>query len=149
MTASLKHGKYMSYGFNEWNMNEKVRKIVESIRDDLKENILDRYHNVEYWDSEIISNIIEEENLYECEKLEVIKEIFNYGETIKTSDLPDWLRDEFDLHEFDETEKKYICKCCGKPAKVYRMFDIDGTNLEESLVCLNCRDGALQYKKLK
>ncbi|MEK7723168.1 MAG: hypothetical protein AAB336_02365, partial [Acidobacteriota bacterium] len=59
----------------------------------------------------------------------------------KVSDLPDWMQDDFDLHEFDEIEKKYICKYCEKPAKVYRMFDVDGRNLEEHLVCLNCGDG--------
>lgn len=48
-----------------------------------------------------------------------------------------------------KTEKRYKCKCCGEKAKVYRMFDFDGTNLEESLVCLNCGDGTLQYKNLK
>jgi transcription elongation factor Elf1 len=42
-------------------------------------------------------------------------------------------------------EKRYKCEYCGEKAKVYRMFDIDGTNLEEALVCLNCRDGQLQY----
>lgn len=30
------------------------------------------------------------------------------------------------------------CKECGRMAKVYRMFDIDGTNLVEYLVCLEC-----------
>lgn len=40
-------------------------------------------------------------------------------------------------------EKKYKCTACGEKEKVYRMFDVDGTNLEEAKVCLNCGDGAL------
>ena len=40
-----------------------------------------------------------------------------------------------------KTETKYHCKACGKKEKVYRMFDIDGTNLVEALVCLNCGSG--------
>jgi transcription elongation factor Elf1 len=42
--------------------------------------------------------------------------------------------------------KKYECIACGEKQKVYRMFDIDGTNLVEALVCLNCRNGALPTK---
>lgn len=33
------------------------------------------------------------------------------------------------------------CEECGKMSKVYRMFDIDGTNLVEHLVCLECGSG--------
>jgi transcription elongation factor Elf1 len=40
-----------------------------------------------------------------------------------------------------KTEVKYKCQACGKKEKVYRMFDIDGTNLVEVLVCLNCGSG--------
>lgn len=43
-------------------------------------------------------------------------------------------------------EKKYECISCGEKQKVYRMFDIDGKNLVEALVCLNCRDGSLSTK---
>ena len=130
-------------------MDEEIRKIVNTIKDQLKENILIRYHNEKYWDVGIISLSIAGNHLVEWEKLEIVKEIYSYGETDTASDLPDWMLDEFDLHEFDETEGKYICKCCGQSEKAYRMFDIDGTNLEESLVCLNCGDGTLQYKNLK
>lgn len=47
----------------------------------------------------------------------------------------------------DLSEKTYFCESCGKKTKVYRMFDVDGTNLVESLVCLNCRDGEIPTKK--
>lgn len=43
-------------------------------------------------------------------------------------------------------EQKYHCESCGEKTKVYRMFDIDGKNLVEALVCLNCRDGELSTK---
>lgn len=33
------------------------------------------------------------------------------------------------------------CEECEKMSKVYRMFDIDGTNLVEHLVCLDCGSG--------
>ena len=35
---------------------------------------------------------------------------------------------------------------CGENTKVFRMFDIDGANLAEALVCLNCREGELPAK---
>lgn len=37
-------------------------------------------------------------------------------------------------------KREYGKKCeeCGRMAKVYRMFDIDGTNLIEHLSCLEC-----------
>ena len=130
-------------------MDEKIKKIVSSLKDEIKEDILTRFNKAEYWDSFIISRYILLSNLYEDEKFEIIKEIYNLGKATKVSDLPEWMQDEFDLHDFDEIEKKYICKCCEKPAKVYRMFDVDGTNLEESLVCLDCGDGTLGYKNLK
>lgn len=38
-------------------------------------------------------------------------------------------------------ESQYKCQACGKKQKVYRIFDIDGTNLIEVLICLNCGDG--------
>lgn len=44
-------------------------------------------------------------------------------------------------------ERKYKCEICGETEKVFRMFDIDGTNLEEALVCLNCRNGELPTKR--
>ena len=44
------------------------------------------------------------------------------------------------------TETKYNCDCCGEKEKVYRMFDIDGLNLVEALVCLSCRDGEIPTK---
>jgi transcription elongation factor Elf1 len=45
-----------------------------------------------------------------------------------------------------EFETKYECGCCGEKEKVFRTFDIDGLNLVESLVCLNCRDGEASTK---
>jgi len=33
------------------------------------------------------------------------------------------------------------CDYCGTMSKAYRMFDIDGINLEEHLVCLECGEG--------
>lgn len=48
--------------------------------------------------------------------------------------------------ENNKTEQVFQCECCGEKAKVYRMFDVDGTNLVEALVCLNCRDGELPTK---
>jgi superfamily II helicase len=130
-------------------MDKEIKKIVSLLKDEIKKDILTRYHKAKYWDSTIISDYIVVSDLSESEKLTIIKEIYNFDESAKVSDLPDWMQDEFDLHEFDEVEKKYICKCCGKPAKAYRMFDVDGMNLEESLVCLNCGDGTLGYKNLK
>ncbi len=43
-------------------------------------------------------------------------------------------------------ERKYKCEVCGEKEKAFRIFDIDGTNLVEALVCLNCRDGELPTK---
>lgn len=43
-------------------------------------------------------------------------------------------------------EKKYKCENCGEKEKVYRMFNVDGTNLVEAKVCLNCNDGAIPTK---
>lgn len=45
-----------------------------------------------------------------------------------------------------KAEKKILCLNCMEKEKVYRMFDVDGVNLVESLVCLNCRDGELATK---
>jgi len=41
-------------------------------------------------------------------------------------------------------KREYGKKCeeCGKMAKMYRMFDVDGSNLVEYLVCLECGSGA-------
>lgn len=44
------------------------------------------------------------------------------------------------------TERKYKCESCGEKEKVFRTFDIDGTNLVEALVCLNCRNGEIPTK---
>lgn len=38
------------------------------------------------------------------------------------------------------------CEDCGTMTKAYRVFDIDGKNLVECLVCLNCRTGAPPIK---
>ncbi len=43
-------------------------------------------------------------------------------------------------------ERKYKCEICGERAKVFRMFDIDGANLVEALICLNCKYGELPTK---
>ena len=44
-------------------------------------------------------------------------------------------------------KREYGRKCeeCERMSKVYRMFDIDGTNLVEYLVCLECRSGIPKY----
>jgi len=45
-----------------------------------------------------------------------------------------------DTNQKLKPEKRYKCEYCGIKAKVYRMFDVDGTNLEEALVSVvpNC-----------
>lgn len=51
-------------------------------------------------------------------------------------------------------EKKYCkkkefrkkCEDCGTMSKAYRMFDIDGKNLVEHLVCLDCGLGSPSIK---
>ena len=45
-----------------------------------------------------------------------------------------------------KTEQTFQCESCEEKTKVYRMFDVDGKNLVEALVCLNCRDGELPTK---
>ena len=40
-----------------------------------------------------------------------------------------------------KTEYRKKCEKCGTMSKAYRMFDIDGTNLVEYLVCLECGSG--------
>ena len=45
-----------------------------------------------------------------------------------------------------KSEREYRCETCGEKTKVFCMFDIDGTNLVEASVCLNCRDGELPTK---
>jgi hypothetical protein len=86
-------------------MNEKIKKVINSLKDEIKKDILTRYHKTEYWDSTIISNYIIVSDFSEREKLTIIKELYNFDESAKVSDLPDWMQDEFDLHEFDEIEK--------------------------------------------
>jgi hypothetical protein len=86
-------------------MNEKIKTIVRSIKDEIQEDILVRYHNIEYWDTELINNRIEEENLSESEKFEVIKEIYGCHKTKTISDLPEWIQDEFNLNELDEEDE--------------------------------------------
>lgn len=51
-------------------------------------------------------------------------------------------------HKILQPEKKFAkkefrkkCKECEKISKVYRIFDVDGSNLVEYLVCLNCKSG--------
>jgi hypothetical protein len=46
-----------------------------------------------------------------------------------------------DSIEFEKVNLVQICPHDGSELK-YRMFDIDGTNLEEHAVCLECRYGA-------
>ena len=43
-------------------------------------------------------------------------------------------------------EYRKKCEYCQTFSKAYRMFDIDGTNLVEHLVCLECRAGAPAIK---
>ena len=45
-------------------------------------------------------------------------------------------------------QKEYRKKCedCGTMSKAYRMFDIDGKNLVEHLVCLDCGLGSPSIK---
>lgn len=38
------------------------------------------------------------------------------------------------------------CEDCGTMSKVYRMFDIDGKNLVEHMVCLDCGTGMPSIK---
>lgn len=75
-------------------------------------------------------NIAEYEDCTDDIVLFSLDEIYNIAKNIKES----------------ANEEKYFCENCGEKAKVYRMFDIDGTNLVEALVCLNCRDGELSTK---
>lgn len=46
--------------------------------------------------------------------------------------------------EKKEWQKK--CEDCGTMSKAYRMFDIDGKNLVECLVCLDCGLGSPPIK---
>ena len=50
------------------------------------------------------------------------------------------------MNKKTQTETKYNCDCCGEKEKVYRIFDVDGLNLVEALVCLNCKDGEISAK---
>jgi hypothetical protein len=38
------------------------------------------------------------------------------------------------------------CEVCGTMSKAYRMFDIDGKNLIEHLICLDCGLGSPSIK---
>lgn len=49
--------------------------------------------------------------------------------------------------ENNKMEQTFQCESCCENTKVFRMFDVDGKNLVEALVCLNCRDGELPTKK--
>lgn len=49
--------------------------------------------------------------------------------------------------ENDKTEQTFQCESCGENTKVFRLFDVDGKNLVEALVCLNCRYGELPTKE--
>lgn len=128
-------------------MNEKIEKLVKLIRQRVKNDILSRYSNIKYWDAEIIKNSMKAKCLSEAEKLEVITEIYGYDNNDTVFDLPRRIQIQFDLNKYYETERAYKCKWCDKKAKVYRVFDVDGRNLEESLVCLNCGDGTRQINR--
>lgn len=45
-----------------------------------------------------------------------------------------------------QREFRKKCEDCGTLSKAYRMFDIDGKNLVEHLVCLNCGLGTPSIK---
>lgn len=45
-----------------------------------------------------------------------------------------------------QREFRKKCEDCGTLSKAYRMFDIDGKNLVECLVCLNCGLGKPSIK---
>jgi len=49
-----------------------------------------------------------------------------------------------EVHKQREYREK--CEDCGTMSKAYRMFDIDGKNLIEHLVCLECRLGSPTIK---
>lgn len=52
----------------------------------------------------------------------------------------DGVDDDLEVIDYEKTEATPICPNCNKELK-YKMFDIDGTNLEEHLVCENCGFG--------
>lgn len=45
-----------------------------------------------------------------------------------------------------QRELRKKCEDCGTMSKAYRMFDIDGKNLIEHLVCLDCGLGSPSIK---
>jgi predicted RNA-binding Zn-ribbon protein involved in translation (DUF1610 family) len=52
----------------------------------------------------------------------------------------DKIDENLEVIDYELTEAIPMCRKCNKKL-VYRMFDIDGTNLEEHLVCENCGFG--------
>lgn len=52
----------------------------------------------------------------------------------------DGIDNDLEVLDYKKTEATAVCKNCGEELE-YRMFDIDGTNLEEHLVCEKCGFG--------
>lgn len=52
----------------------------------------------------------------------------------------DGVDDDLEVVDYEITDANPMCKNCNEELE-YKMFDIDGTNLEEHLVCENCGFG--------
>ena len=52
----------------------------------------------------------------------------------------DGVDDDLGVVDYEITDATPMCKNCNEELE-YKMFDIDGTNLEEHLVCENCGFG--------
>lgn len=48
--------------------------------------------------------------------------------------------------KYNQKEFRKKCEDCGTMSKAYRIFDIDGKNLVEHLICLDCGLGTPSIK---
>ena len=53
-----------------------IKQLAKELRKQLTDNILWRYDNSEYWDEDIISSYVQDNNLTYQEKDKVLKEMF-------------------------------------------------------------------------
>lgn len=60
--------------------------------------------------------------------------------------MNDKILQEKNYENTKQKEHRKKCEDCGTMSKAYRMFDIDGKNLVEHLVCLDCGLGSPSIK---
>ena len=70
------------------------------------------------------------------ELIQVCLVVQDENETISTIHLDNVSSNKFSIRDYTDQKLKQICLECNGEVE-YRMIDLDGTNLEERLVCIN------------